>query len=222
MIITVTAFTLFICGFAQRGELGRHVMLSFFGLWMTVCLRHALLYYREAQYEGATLFLVLAFMYMGDVLLARSERWIATVLWFGSCFTAVSAAVGSYEFSAPYNPGYFFLSQGLLFLTVASAMEIGRSITSRASLSIVATELAAYNAVWAQLLQSSPAGFGALCLAAHGLLVTATCAADKALVDHIDVALLVKIGKPPGGGTHVHSRLVNRSRSTQSLNLHLR
>ena len=173
IIITVTAFTLFICGFAQRGELGRHVMLAFFGLWMTVCLRHALLYYREAQYEGAALFLVLAFMYLGDFLFARSERWIATVLWFGSCFTIVSAAVGSFEYSAPYNPGYFFLSQGLLFLTVASAMEIGRRITSRASISIVATELAAYNALWTQLLQSSPAGFDALRCTAHSLLVAA-------------------------------------------------
>jgi hypothetical protein len=52
-------------------------------------------------------------------------------------------------------------------------MEIGRRVTSRASLSIVATELAAYNALWTRLLQSSPAGFDALRRTAHSLLVAA-------------------------------------------------
>jgi hypothetical protein len=173
IIISATAFTLFVCGFAQRGELGRNVMVAFFFLWMTVCLRHALFYYRDGQYEGAALFLVLALMYLGDVFLARSERWIATVLWFGSCFTVVGVAVCPYEFSAPYNPCYFFLSQGLMFLTLGGSMEIGRRLTSRASLSIVATELAAYNTLWTQILQSSPSGFDALCRTIQCLLIAA-------------------------------------------------
>jgi hypothetical protein len=170
IIVSAAAFALFVCGIIQRGELGRLVMTAFFGLWMVVCLRHGLFYYRAGQYEGATLFFALATMYLGNVLLARRERWIATLLWFGACFTMVGAALVPYEYSAPFNPLYFFLNQGLMFLTLGGAMEIGRRRTSSASLSIVAVEMSAYNALWSRLVKSSPASFDDLRRTTHCLI----------------------------------------------------
>ena len=63
---------------------------------------------------------------VGNLLLARRERWIACFLWYGTILLSLAAALAPFDHTGSCHPSTFFLQLGAVLVAVAAALELGR------------------------------------------------------------------------------------------------